>query len=180
MRKTITLLIAFALFVVKTTQGQQTYKISPDVIASSGGDGIYNGNSRVTWTLGETIIGLGSYSSNENHPVTEGFNQAFPNEIWEVAEEQTVSTQNMNVSDSEINLYPNPTENILYLDISGTRTTANFAVMLTDINGKLCREFIAQQGKQTLDMNGISSGAYFITVSGSENNFLKSFKIIKK
>ena len=49
------------------------YKISPDVMAASGGTGEYQGH-KVNWTLGETVIDGGSYNSQANQ-VTGGFNQ---------------------------------------------------------------------------------------------------------
>ncbi|MFL0354699.1 T9SS type A sorting domain-containing protein [Xanthomarina sp. GH4-25] len=81
-----------------------------------------------------------------------------------------------NLFENELEVYPNPTSDILYINnISKSRIET---IKVVDIMGRLCLEKqIHALGKTAIDMSNLSNGSYLIEVLG--NNSRRTFKVIK-
>ncbi len=66
-------------------------------------------------------------------------------------------------------LYPNPTEDIVYINFT---TAGNYVVTLTDMTGKVI-ENTTFNGNNTLDLSDLSNGVYFITVNNRTTKLVK-------
>ena len=84
-----------------------------------------------------------------------------------------LSISQVNSQSSNIQLYPNPTENLITIDIDENYSV--FSVSLFDINGKLILE---KENQRTIELSGIKQGFYFIQIN--INDILSSHKLIKK
>lgn len=64
-------------------------------------------------------------------------------------------------------IYPNPTKNILYVQLNNS-TTANTIIQVTDIAGKILKQIIQKGNNQTvkIDINNLSNGSYLLVVKG--------------
>ena len=123
----------FAIFfavsgIVNTTMAQS---LSPWVIATAG-TSIKNANVQMAYTIGELIVPTIKGDSNY---LTQGFNQ--PDKLI------LSSVQNFDRTSFSVSAYPNPTNDLIHLDIQTSSRSANFEIEIFDINGqKLAPELI--------------------------------------
>ena len=95
--------------------------ISPEVIASAG-EHFENGTTQLSWTLGEVVID--TYDNGTN-TLTQGFHQT----------QLTVTSVEETLSEVRLNMYPNPTSELLNIDLGNNQTDIN--LQLFDMSGKL-------------------------------------------
>ena len=81
-----------------------------------------------------------------------------------------LSVENFNLG--EINVYPNPVENMLHLDWSSQLNVES--ISLYDLNGKLIKTF---DNQKVLDVSQIENGIYILSVKTDKRSFHK--KVIK-
>ena len=143
----------------------------PSVVASSGGN--YEGTDmQVSWTLGETVIAT---ISDGNTTLTQGFHQ----ETYEIIGlEETIKNE-----DYEVNLFPNPTDNLINCEIKNNENIQKIIFRIMDSKGNTIdlKEFKEVQSKEfetKFDLTSSAPGEYFIQIMNDEYN--KSFKVIKK
>ncbi len=78
----------------------------------------------------------------------------------------------------ELSAYPNPTTDYLTLNVGKTEfTTLNF--QLCDINGKIIESRKLVSHSEIIVMASLPMATYFLKVVNSNNNEIKTFKIIK-
>jgi photosystem II stability/assembly factor-like uncharacterized protein len=75
-----------------------------------------------------------------------------------------------------INVYPNPTSDYLTIEISGQNNQSTNIILTNLIGQKICYKQI--KNKDFLDLNGVSTGMYMLTVYVGE--FTSTIKIIKE
>lgn len=130
-------------------------------------------NGSVNYTIGQVVY---STHSTTNMNVTEGVQQ--PYEISE-----TIGIEDKDLTLLSISAFPNPTANFLKLKIddSATSSLKEMKYELFDINGKLIKQEIIQEGIKTflIDMSNCTSSTYLLRIL-NENKSIKEFKIIKK
>ncbi|MES2589829.1 MAG: T9SS type A sorting domain-containing protein [Bacteroidota bacterium] len=86
------------------------------------------------------------------------------NEIYEIGE-----------GNFSLNIYPNPFDNEVFLNLTGLD---NLNIRITNINGKEVANQFCKTGLNTINLENLSDGMYFIVF---ENQFnLEAVKIIKK
>lgn len=135
-------------------------------VNSSGGEALGNGGS-VSYTVGQVAYGTNTGTNGE---LTEGVQQAY--EIF-----VTTGIEEMDVI-LNISAYPNPTTDFLQLKIESEKMK-NLSFQLYNINGKLLQNKKITGTESQINMTGLVSAIYFVIVL-SENQIVKSFKIIKK
>lgn len=160
------LIIVILILGISFTSQAQT--LSRQVI-SSGGGYLEAGNYKLSFTIGEPIVG---YVESGTFKLTQGFQQG--------------STDvNTAVKDIEIlvdySLYPNPTTNQVNLNLKA-KEKIDISLSIIDISGK-----IVVQGKQvngttiyeTFDVSSFSSGNYFVVIA-TQNKKVQSIPFIKQ
>lgn len=132
----------------------------------SGGNATGSGGS-VSYSVGQVVYTTNSGSSGT---VAQGVQHAY--EISVVGVNDTQS----NIS---LNAYPNPTADVLTLQISNYNNE-KLMYKLYDLNGKLIssEQIIASQTQINTATLAIST--YFIDILNQENKKVQSFKILKK
>jgi len=81
------------------------------------------------------------------------------------------------LNQNNINIYPNPTNNLITVEL--TQLFENLTVELLSIDGKIVKQqTINNSQKFTLDLSNQSKGIYFLKVNAS--NTINQFKIIKQ
>jgi hypothetical protein len=85
-------------------------------------------------------------------------------------------------SSAGFQLSPNPAEGTVYLELGGSVSSGSLEVRLLDVQGRTLRSWIFQKSEgawnQPLDVSGLTSGSYFIQVTGASYRAIKTF--IKK
>ncbi len=84
-----------------------------------------------------------------------------------------VSVSENNVSDLDIQFYPNPAKDFIKWSVN---TNETYSISLTDISGRRVLEFDSSSG--LIDIREIPSGLYFINVQDKNGQKIKSEKII--
>ena len=165
-------------------------------VNSSGGSGTIGGNL-YAYSIGEMV--LVNTVSTAQFIVTQGVLQGdgFPNpgmsvdpldssieEQVQVESDATTGLQEDTLAVGNMTLYPNPVDNILYLQPDLAQGGA-LSLRLYDLNGRLIedREVRLNTGteRQEIDMSYLTEGSYFLrtALQQGERTSQKAFKIIK-
>ncbi len=95
-------------------------------------------------------------------------------------EELTFTTDESSLSNVEntieVNLYPNPVNEKVYLETKGFENEAK--AMLSDLQGRILKEIEINSERIEINLNTLSSGVYYLKVF--DNNSTKTIKIIKE
>ncbi|MBK8724226.1 MAG: T9SS type A sorting domain-containing protein [Saprospiraceae bacterium] len=78
-------------------------------------------------------------------------------------------TSNSTIGKSEVNIFPNPTNGKLNIEIS-----KKSILTLYNIYGQNLSNFKIEEGNNIIDLNGLSSGLYLLKI---ENTLYKIMKI---
>jgi hypothetical protein len=86
------------------------------------------------------------------------------------AEVEVLLTSANKITKSEsINIYPNPAENFIKLDLGYYK---NVNIKMLDLGGKVVRRFnVNDQSELTIDLNGLSDGVYLVSVQTEKGIF---------
>lgn len=136
--------------------------ISKQVISSVGNTQI-NSNLKLSYTLGEPVIGLMSTVSNQ---IGNGY---YP----------SLNLQSLNIddiSDSKWLIYPNPTSNAIFITHSDYNS---FDISIFDLNGKEIYNGFVSKG-EAIDFSTYCEGIYILKVNDIQKNKINTYKIIKK
>lgn len=97
-----------------------------------------------------------------------------PWSLLEFATQPPTGISNVGLSSVFINLYPNPAESILNVEVSGSYS--NRAVMyITDITGKTLQVVNVTDSKVAIDVKTLASGIYFVKFIDGENTKVMRF-----
>ena len=121
-------------------------------------------NLKVSWTLGEPVVGL----------MTAGGNQ-LGNGYYPALNLHALSVED-NVLDVQLRMYPNPTSQSLYVshtDIS------SFGITIFDLNGKQLYSGSINKD-EPLDVSNYTQGIYLVTLENKETQKKNTYKLIKK
>lgn len=116
----------------------------------------------------------GGWSGNWNAILrlhTDGFIQADPN-----------STEAVQLDNSKINVFPNPTTDFVSVDLDLADISKNVDITITDINGRVIatQSFSnVQSDRFTFDVQDYAAGNYFIRVRTEEGFRTKHFSVVK-
>jgi len=95
-----------------------------------------------------TGFSLNSALTPSNHP------------IWGTCPNISVSE---NETDSELNAFPNPTQDILYV-----QAPENSSLLLVDMNGKTLTQFTTEGVETSIDMSSYAQGVYMLQIQTEE------------
>lgn len=142
--------------------------ISREVNASVG-EFFINSNSSISWTLGEIITE--TFVTDDNI-LTQGFQQSL---LYVFGIDENAD------SIFNINIYPNPTNSILNINIdSKIKTTLN--LKLFDVHGNCLLDKEISGNKnfyEKINFSNYRNSMYLLKIFSSKNKFVKSFKIQK-
>lgn len=140
--------------------------LSQESVNASGGEAAGFGGT-VSYSVGQLV-----YTSNTagTGDVTQGVQHAY--EIFSLDVPETES----NLS---ITVFPNPTTSILNLQV-GDYNGQQWTYRLYDIQGRQLNSGQIANEQTKIDIQNLSVDAYFIDVLNTENQKIKSFKIVKK
>lgn len=160
------LIIILNIFVFSYAFNAQT--LTQEVKASSGG--FYqqiNGSMQVT--MGEPLT---ETYSNPSAKLYQGFEQG---SYSIVSVEELTTIENLN-----INLFPNPSNGVFKVDIKSD-DILTFTVDVKDALGKtIINKTVKSNEIEIIDLTTFASSIYNVSISNSDKNSLKTFKIIKQ
>jgi len=159
MKYTLLLLITL-LSVFGNAKGQQA-------ITTTGGEATGSGGSS-SYTVGQLFY---SSQSNTNGTITEGVQQAY--EIFVIS-----SINEAEEIQLSIKAYPNPTADIITLDL-GEYESKDLVLQIYDMNGSLLQSKEIYESNTKISLEGYASSTYLIRLV-DDNKKVKTFKIIKK
>ncbi|MEE9348778.1 MAG: glycosyl hydrolase family 8 [Flavobacteriaceae bacterium] len=87
--------------------------------------------------------------------------------------------EDANSLENKVNLYPNTTNGIAFIDFSEKFRNNNKIIFITDVNGRQLLKQTTQLNKYEVDLSSYESGLYFVSIK-IENEITISKKIIKK
>ena len=88
----------------------------------------------------------------------------------------TLGVDDINDKDDLLTFYPNPVEDILYIELDNNTIST---VKIFDLAGKLLINNVIDSNKARLNFEGYPSGNYLIYISLKNGNY-QSFKVLKK
>lgn len=153
------LYILTSLIAISNLTNAQT---NQELVATSG-DHFTNGNIQLSWSIGEVVI---ETVSNSTNTLTQGFHQT---------NLSIVGIENFTLN-IEMDVYPNPTQDILTIKIPNYLNTK---YELYDLNGKLLSQNQINGELTNVNLNNLSTGNYLLKVSEILTKETKTFKIIK-
>ena len=152
-----------AILLVSLTGFSQT--ISKQVIGPAGAT-YENGNNKLSYTAGEVLVGA---MTSEDGSIQLG------NGYYPSLDLSTLNTQSPELK-LQLKVYPNPTTEAIFI----THPTEQFfEVMITDISGKQILQ-TPHQKQQPLNVQSLTSGTYFVTVTTRDSKQTNTYKIIKQ
>jgi len=127
-----------------------------------------NTAGKVSFSIGQVLYQTEVSNSNS---VQQGVQQPF-----EISALKVLSNESSNF---QISIYPNPTSQLLTLDIRDAHL-ADFQCQLFDVNGKpLSTENPVNQQQTSISLDTFPSGVYFVIIK-NHHHHIQTFKIIKK
>ena len=161
-------LIAFYILIATIGLSAKSQSVNPYVIASAGN--YYVGaNAQLSWTLGEVVTSTFSFSGAI---ITQGFQQ---NTYTVVAINE--SSENL----FNIKLFPNPTNGYFKIQWENIENT-DILINVTNNQGIIIikKTINSSENQAEIDLINYPISTYIITISTTNGNCIKHFKIIKK
>jgi hypothetical protein len=139
---------------------------SQESVHASGGEASGNGGL-VSYSVGQLVYTL---VSDNGGSLAQGVQQAY--EILAVGVSETEN--NMTLS-----IYPNPTADVLNLLVADLKNEV-YTYQLIDNQGRVVKTGSVINQQTQLSISALTGNVFFLNVLNSNNNQVKSFKIIKK
>lgn len=175
-----TLIATFEVAGVPERCPAPTHVTASNVTATSAVISWTNGGSESAWTIdynGHTVnvdsnpYTLTGLTANTSYTVAV-MAKCSDDETSEWSEAYTFTTASVGIDDvdgSAIALYPNPASTMVTL--TGIEEAAT--VTLVDMNGRVNGEWRVENGKLTIDVSSLTSGAYFVRIAGEQVNVIR-------
>lgn len=139
--------------------------ISKQVIGP-GGQTYENGNNKLSYTLGEVAVGA---MTDEDGTYQLG------NGYYPSLDLTPLSIETPDL-DLKIKVFPNPSKEVIFI----THPTEQFFnLSISDVSGKQILQTVHQK-EQPLNVQTLTIGTYFITVTTKESKQTNTYKIIKQ
>jgi len=156
--------LLFSLIILCAAYGQAN---AQQTVATAGGEATGSGGS-VSYTMGQIFYAT---QSNSNGTITEGVQQAY--EIFVIS-----SIEEAEEIKLSIKAYPNPTVDILTLDL-GEYESKKLVLQVYDLNGSLLQMQEIHEPNTKISLEGYAASTYLVRVIDQEKE-IKTFKIIKR
>ena len=155
----------FTLAILLASLSGFSQTISKQVIGPAGAT-YENGTNKLSYTAGEVLVGA---MTSEDGSIQLG------NGYYPSLDLSTLNTQSPELK-LQLKVYPNPTTEAIFI----THPTEQFfEVRITDISGKQILQ-TAHQKQQPLNVQSLTSGTYFVTVTTRDLKQTNTYKIIKQ
>jgi len=155
----------FTLAILLASLSGFSQTISKQVIGPAGAT-YENGTNKLSYTAGEVLVGA---MTSEDGSIQLG------NGYYPSLDLSTLNTQSPELK-LQLKVYPNPTTEAIFI----THPTEQFfEVRITDISGKQILQ-TAHQKQQPLNVQSLTSGTYFVTVTTRDSKQTNTYKIIKQ
>ena len=155
----------FTLAILLASLSGFSQTISKQVIGPAGAT-YENGTNKLSYTAGEVLVGA---MTSEDGSIQLG------NGYYPSLDLSTLNTQSPELK-LQLKVYPNPTTEAIFI----THPTEQFfEVRITDISGKQILQ-TAHQKQQPLNVQSLTSGTYFVSVTTKESKQTNTYKIIKQ
>jgi len=155
-RLILPVIFGLGLFIIQPVMAQS---IERQVVSSSGAT-LTQGGFTLDFTLGEMM----TTTLEQGDELCQGFQQ-----VWAV-----VTAIGDWPAEMDIKVYPNPVIDILHVEVA-----ANTNFQLIDLEGHVLMNQSIEAGEETLNVNGLSAGTYFIRFLDVVNRKERTFKMIK-
>jgi len=152
-------LLLFSLFLLIISFGTKAQQI-----ISNEGDYFENSDVSISWTLGEPVTETISDGTNI---LTQGFQQT----KLSASEIFSINSDNINIK-----LFPNPTENFIYLKTSEFK---NMNYRISDINGKILKEGNIISEMTEISVSKFPAAFYFFKIMKNKET-IKIYQIVKQ
>jgi len=139
--------------------------ISKQVIGQ-GGQTFENENNKLSYTVGEVAVGA---MTDEDGTYQLG------NGYYPSLNLSTLNTESPELQ-LQVKVFPNPTKEVIYIT---NPTEQFFEVRITDVSGKQILQ-TAHPKQQPLNVQTLTTGTYFITVTTKDSKQTNTYKIIKQ
>ena len=107
---------------------------------------------------------------------------AYGNNIWRNSLSkltlQTGIDAVLNVSNSKINIYPNPAHTTLTIDNGNYTALAGFSISIKDMTGKEVHQSEIKNPKSEIDISAWAKGSYFVHITDGKGNMVEVRKLI--
>ena len=91
-----------------------------------------------------------------------------------VVEDTTTQIQNINNTEQGFKVYPNPTKNLLFVEIKNEKLKIkNEKVQIIDINGKLVKQLKINNLELKIQISDLPKGTYFVKIGNETQQFVK-------
>ena len=155
----------FTLAILLASLSGFSQTISKQVIGPAGAT-YENDPYKLSYTAGEVLVGA---MTSEDGSIQLG------NGYYPSLDLSTLNTQSPELK-LQVKVYPNPTTEAIFI----THPTEQFfEVRITDISGKQILQ-TAHQKQQPLNVQSLTSGTYFVTVTTRDSKQTNTYKIIKQ
>lgn len=149
---------------------------------------IFLGIGTINIEAQESLNTSGGIISNTDGSINQSIGQMFNNPMSDssnfiyqgvqYAIELTSLNTDSNQYDLSIMAFPNPSSSELNLQVSKVNST-NLRYEMYDLLGHLVKSIIISLEKTRIDIENLPNALYLLNVFSDDNNFIKSFKIIK-
>ena len=150
----------FLFFITATGYSQSI----PKQVIGAAGKTQSSGDSKLSWTVGEPVVGL----------MTAGGNQ-LGNGYYPALNLKSLSVED-NMMNVQLRVYPNPTSQSLYVSHPDINS---FGITIVDLNGKQLYSGTINK-EEPLDVSNYTQGMYLITIENTTTKKKNTYKIIKK
>lgn len=137
-------MLIFFAFTIQNMVGQ--------TVISNGGDELSSSNAKISFTIGETLIG-DFIKSNEN--ISQGFHS---NPIFLVSDIKNITKE------ITVEIYPNPTTAVLNVQCLDLKNNETLNLHILSPNGQVINTFQLAEPISMFDLTELAKGNYFIQI----------------
>ena len=157
------IILFLSLFCANYLAGQS---LSPQVVATAGGQFYTYDSVRVSWTIGEPLT---ETFSRDSTILTQGFHQTY----------LTITAVEDLAADIRVKVFPNPTSGRVNIDVRDVKVPLQMT--LSDESGRLLmkRQTSMQNSFNQFNLSRLADGVYYLYMATEDGQTVKTFKIVK-
>ncbi len=157
------IILFLSLFCANYLAGQS---LSPQVVATAGGQFYTYDSVRVSWTIGEPLT---ETFSRDSTILTQGFHQTY----------LTITAVEDLAADIRVKVFPNPTSGRVNIDVRDVKVPLQMT--LSDESGRMLmkRQTSMQNSFNQFNLSRLADGVYYLYMATEDGQTVKTFKIVK-